>query len=71
MTKKMNSPSIKERIREYLLQHPSGSISRDIVDYVLPKITLLGKTPRDTIRSVLYTMPDVKRTDSGKYKLVR
>lgn len=67
----INSPPVKDRIREYLLENSDGAKSADIINYVLRKVTLLGNTPRDSIRSTLYRMADVERIGPGKYRLIR
>ncbi len=66
-----NSPSIKQLIGEVLRENEEGVSLEDIYIYVLPKVKLLGKTPKKSIYSVLTKMTNIQKYSSGKYKLTR
>lgn len=69
--RKKNSPSMKELISEYLKKRKNSTAElREITDYVLARVTLTSKKPRNSVYSVLYRMDDVQRIDDRTYKLI-
>lgn len=69
-----NSPPIKDLIIEMLKAKTSKTASLDeIYDYVLGsgKIKLAGKTPKNTIYSVIFRMPEVTKVKKGQYKITK
>jgi len=65
-----NSPKIEFIIREYLSNKADAASLAEITEYVQSKATILSKTPRNTIVSIIFRMPDVERVVKGLYKHV-
>ncbi len=67
-----NQPTIKEVILEFLVKKREDATVDEIYNHVAESVTLLSKTPRNSVFSVLTRMPEVKRVGSkrsGRYKL--
>ena len=65
-----NSPSIRAVIHEFLAGRMGPTSLDEVYDHVAPKVTLTSQTPRASVVSVLSRMPDVVRTQPGKYMLI-
>jgi len=64
-----NSPPIKHIIREYMRSKGDAVPFEEIYEHVSKSATLVSKTPRNSVFSVLTRMPDIKRVSHAKYKL--
>lgn len=65
-----NSPTIESLIREYMLNKGDEVSLNEINDYVQSKATILSKTPRNTVFSVIFRMSDVQRISRSLYKYI-
>jgi len=64
-----NSPSVKHVIREYMLRKGDTASFKEIYEHVCKSATLLSKTPRNSVFSILTRMPDIQRVRPATYKL--
>jgi hypothetical protein len=64
-----NSPPIKHIIREYMHSKGDPVSFGEIYEHVSKLATLVSKTPRNSVFSVLTRMPDIERVSHAKYKL--
>jgi len=64
-----NSPSMKVIIHDYMVKRGDAASFEEIYEHVHNSVTLLGKTPRNSIFSVLTRIPDIERVGPAMYKL--
>jgi len=64
-----NSPSIKDIIREYMAKKGDVASFEEIYDHVSKSVTLMTKTPRNSVFSVLTRIPGIERVGPARYRL--
>lgn len=62
-----NYPKIREIILTFLADQAEPVRLREICDHVEERATFISKAPRASIFSVLTRMPEMVRTEPGKY----
>jgi len=64
-----NSPPMREIIRKYMVKKGDAVSFDEIYGHVSKSVTLMTKTPRNSVFSVLTRIPDVERVGPAIYKL--
>jgi len=64
-----NSPPIRDIIHEYMVKKGDTVSFEEIYKHVYKSVTLLGKTPRNSVFSVLTRIPDIERVGPAMYRL--
>jgi hypothetical protein len=64
-----NSPPMREIIRGYMIKKGNAVSFEEIFIHVSKSATLLGKTPRNSVFSVLTRISDIERVGPAMYKL--
>ena len=68
---KVNKPVISHFVRECLKENRNVANLGQITDYVMAHMTVHGKTPRNTIASVVYRMRDIQRVAPARYVMIQ
>jgi len=72
-TRVRNSPPIRVLVKNFLQHKKDKTASAsEIYEHIFGsgKIILSGKTPKNSIISVIYRMPEIKRIGNKQYKLI-
>ncbi len=64
-----NLPPMREIIRGYMTKKGDAVSFEEVYKHVSKSATLLGKTPRNSVFSVLTRIPDIERVGPALYKL--
>ena len=68
-SRKRNSPTVRETIRQFLLAKNEPANIEEIYEFVVDRVRFTSKTPRGSMNSVLTWMPEVVRVERGVYTL--
>ena len=64
-----NSPPMRDIIRGYMAKKGDAASFEEIYTHVSKSVTLMGKTPRNSVFSVLTRIPDVERVGPAMYRI--
>jgi hypothetical protein len=64
-----NSPPMRDIIYRYIAKKCDAVSFEEIYKHVSKSVTLLGKTPRNSVFSVLTRIQDIERVGPAMYKL--
>lgn len=64
-----NSPPMRDVIHGYMVKKGKAASFEEIYTHVSSSVTLMGKTPRNSVFSVLTRIPDVERVGPAMYRI--
>ena len=64
-----NSPPMRDVIHGYMVKRGKPASFEEIYTHVSSSVTLMGKTPRNSVFSVLTRIPDIERIGPAMYRV--